>query len=76
VLYRADHLSLSCAGNLEQSMGARNPVGKGLSYWPARDGIFKHLGSPGIDSKEKYDYGADSPYNTRLHSTPDYHCEF
>jgi hypothetical protein len=27
---------LSCAGILEQSMGARNRLGIGLSYWPAR----------------------------------------
>jgi hypothetical protein len=26
----------SCAGILEQSMGARNRVGIGLLYWPAR----------------------------------------
>ncbi len=37
--------------NFEQSMGARNRVGRGLSYLPARDGIFKLLRSPGIDSK-------------------------
>ncbi len=38
------------AGILEQSMGARNRVGVGLSFWPAKDGIFKLLRSPGIDS--------------------------
>jgi hypothetical protein len=27
---------LTCAGILEQSMGARNRIGKGLSYPPAR----------------------------------------
>jgi hypothetical protein len=27
---------VACAGILEQSMGARNRVGIGLSYWPAR----------------------------------------
>jgi hypothetical protein len=36
-------------GIFKQSMGARNRVGKGLSYRPARGGIFKLLRSPGID---------------------------
>jgi hypothetical protein len=40
------------AGILELSMGARNREGIGLSYQPARDGIFELLRSPGIDSKE------------------------
>ncbi len=31
---------LSCAGIFKQSMGARNQVGIGLSYWPARARIF------------------------------------
>ncbi len=44
--------SHSSAVILEQSMGARNRVGKGLSYPPARDCIFKLLRSPEIDSKE------------------------
>jgi hypothetical protein len=35
------HASVSCAGILEQPMGARNRVGIGLSYRPARDCIFK-----------------------------------
>jgi hypothetical protein len=30
-------------------MGARNRVGIGFSYWPARYGIFKLLRGPGID---------------------------
>jgi hypothetical protein len=33
-------------------MGARNGVGTGLSYRPARCGIFKLLRGPGIDLKE------------------------
>jgi hypothetical protein len=33
-------------------MGARNRVGVGFSYRPARDSIFKFLRSPGIDYKE------------------------
>jgi hypothetical protein len=33
-------------------MGAKNQVGIGLWYQPARDGIFKLLRSPGIGSKE------------------------
>jgi hypothetical protein len=33
----------------KQSMGAKNRVGIGLSYWPARDGIFKLLRGPEID---------------------------
>jgi hypothetical protein len=37
------------AGIFKQSMGARNRVGKGLSYRPAVCGIFKLLRSPGID---------------------------
>jgi hypothetical protein len=38
-------------GILEQSMGARNRVGMGLSYRPPpRARICKHLRSPGIDS--------------------------
>ncbi len=32
--------------------GARNRVAIGLSYGPARDGIFKLLMNPGADSKE------------------------
>jgi hypothetical protein len=37
--------------NLEQkSIGTRNREGRGLSYRPATDGIFKLLRSPGIDS--------------------------
>ncbi len=47
-----DERRTSGAGILEQSMEARNWVGRGLSYRPARDGIFKLLRSPGIDSKE------------------------
>jgi hypothetical protein len=30
-----------CAGILEQSMGVRNRVGIGLSYWPASIELFK-----------------------------------
>ncbi len=41
---------LSCAGILEQSIGARNRVGIGLSYRPTRARICKRLRSPGIDS--------------------------
>jgi hypothetical protein len=39
------------AGILEQSMGARNQVGTGLSYWPARARICKRLRSTGNDFK-------------------------
>ncbi len=45
-------LNNSCAGILKQSMGARNRVGIGLLYRPARARIFKLLRSPRIDSKE------------------------
>ncbi len=45
-------LAQRSAGILEQSMGARNQVEIGLSYRPARGGIFKPLRSPGIDSRE------------------------
>ncbi len=40
------------AGILKQSVWARNRVGIGLPYQPARGGIFKLLMSPKIDSKE------------------------
>jgi hypothetical protein len=34
--YSFQHCSAHlCAGNLSSAMGARNQVGKGLSYWPA-----------------------------------------
>ncbi len=39
-----------CAGILEQSMGARNQVGIGLSYRPSRARICNCIRSPGIDS--------------------------
>jgi hypothetical protein len=42
----------SCAGILEQSMGARNRVGTGLIAPAPRARICKHLRSPGIDSKD------------------------
>ncbi len=42
----------SCAGILEQSMGARSHVDIGLSYQPARGQISKRLRRPGIESKE------------------------
>jgi hypothetical protein len=42
----------SSAGILEQSMGAWNRVGIGLSYQPARARICKCLWSPGINSEE------------------------
>ncbi len=35
-------------------MGARNRVGIGFSYRPARARICKRLGSPGIDSEAAY----------------------
>ncbi len=34
---------VACAGILEQSLGTRNPVGRGLSYRPARARICKRL---------------------------------
>jgi hypothetical protein len=37
---------------LNNLFGARYRVGIGLSYWPARGGIFKLLWSPRINSKE------------------------
>jgi hypothetical protein len=37
---------------IKQSMEARNRVGTGLSYRPARAGSFKCLRSSGIDSEE------------------------
>ncbi len=43
---------LVSAGNLEQSVGARNRVGIRMSYKSARARIFKRLWSPGIDFKE------------------------
>ncbi len=42
----------NCAGIFKQSMGARNRVGIGLSYRPARARICKRLRSPEIDSNE------------------------
>ncbi len=42
-----------CAGIFKLSMVARNRVVTGLSYRPARGGIYKLLRSPGIDSKEQ-----------------------
>jgi hypothetical protein len=47
-----DELNLSSVGILEQSIGAKNRLGIGLPYRPARAQICKCLGSPGIDSKE------------------------
>jgi hypothetical protein len=41
-----------CAGILEQSLGAKNRVGRGWSYRPARTRIFKLLRSSRIDSKK------------------------
>jgi hypothetical protein len=41
-------LGQPCAGILEQTMGVRNRVGKGLSYWPAR--LHKLAEFLGIDS--------------------------
>jgi hypothetical protein len=41
-----------CAGIFKQSIGARNRVGIGLSFRPARAGIFKLLCRPRIDSTE------------------------
>jgi hypothetical protein len=43
---------LPCAVILEQFMGARNRVGTGLSYRPARACICKRFWSPGIDSED------------------------
>ncbi len=37
---------VACAGILEQSLGARNRVGKGLSYQPARARICKAFKGP------------------------------
>jgi hypothetical protein len=37
---------------IKQSMEARNRVGTGISYRPARAGILKRLRSSGINSKE------------------------
>ncbi len=45
-------VNLSSAGIFEQSIGAKNRVGIGLPYRPARAQICKRLRSPGIDSKE------------------------
>ncbi len=42
--------TLIAAGIFKQSIGARNRIGIGLSYRPARAGIIKLLWSPGIDS--------------------------
>jgi hypothetical protein len=40
-------------------MGARNRVGIGLSYQPARTRILKILRSPGIDSRESIPGGTE-----------------
>ncbi len=42
---------INCAGILEQSMGARNRLGIGLSYRPARARICKRLRSTGNNFK-------------------------
>jgi hypothetical protein len=45
--------TVASAGVLDKSMGARNLVGIGLSYWPARARIGKSLRSPGIDPRNQ-----------------------
>ncbi len=45
------HKAETCAGILEQSMGAKNRVGIGLSYRPGRLHVHRLAESvPGIDS--------------------------